>query len=397
MDEKRIAFVIMQIGNPDLDRLYKDFYVPAIQKANLESKRIDLDNEGNLIKKEIIENIEKAEIIIADLTNERPNCYLEIGYAMGIDKYKNLIFTAREDHYPESPNFKIGGPKIHFDVSGYTILFWDNSALDDFAKRLTELINRRLSIIGNVTLKVERLLWEDSWVNEQKSHAQKRLSELGFQRYMEIKISPTTPLLNISQNSLLDIADESQIEAFGWPIALVFKNVIENKPIPKNDGIISEVVGNVNGTSYDFTYFRKNGQIFIFKSLFEDHNFKDLLIPEARIKRTTELLLYLVRFYSRCNLPKKEPINIQIEYSGILNNRLHLISGRFLRTPEACIENDSISEITTNCLEIESELPRIVDTLVNRLFVLFGFYKPDFGFVKSIVDQFVTETKRYVR
>jgi len=152
-----------------------------------------------------------------------------------------------------------------------------------------------------------------------------------------------------------------------------FKNLPEFKPIPKNDGIISEVVGSINGTSYDFTYFKKNGQIFITKSLFEDPNFKDLIIPEARIKRTTELLLYLLRFYSRCNLPKMEPINIQIKYTGIFNNQLHLINGRFLRTPEACTENDSISEITTNCLEIETQLPVIVEKLLKELFVLFGF------------------------
>ncbi len=397
MNESRIAFVIMQIGNVELDKLYQEIYIPAIKDANLNPKRIDFDDEGNLLKKEIVEYIENADIIIADLTNERPNCYLEIGYAMGLDKYKNIIFTAREDHLPESPNFKKGGPKIHFDVSGYNILFWDKSNLEEFADKLTEQINRRLSIIGNAPLKQERLLWEDSWLKEQQERAQQKLTELGFRRHLQIKISPTTPLLHLVQSNILNIADESQIEAFGWPIAVVFKNVPEFKPIPKNDGIISEVVGSINGTSYDFTYFRKNGQIFITKSLFEDPNFKDLIIPEARIKRTTELLLYLGRFYSRCNFPKMEPINIQIKYAGIFNNQLHLINGRFLRTPEACTENDSISEITTNCLEIETQLPVIVEKLVKDLFVLFGFFSPDFGFVKSIVDQFVSETNRSLR
>lgn len=397
MNENRIAFVIMQIGNGELDTLYQEVYIPAIKNANLDPKRIDFDDEGNLIKNEIVGYIEKADIIIADLTNERPNCYLEIGYAMGLDKYKNIIFTAREDHFPESPNFKKGGPKIHFDVSGYNILFWDKSDLEEFANKLTEQINRRLSIIGNAPLKKERLLWEDSWLKEQQKRAQQKLNELGFKRHLQIKISPSTPLINLVQSSILDIADESQIEAFGWPIAVVFKNIPEFKPIPKNDGIISEVVGSVNGTSYDFTYFKKNGQIFITKSLFEDPNFKDLIIPEARIKRTTELLLYLVRYYSRCNLPKMEPVNIQIRYTGILNNQLHLINGRFIRTPEACTENDSISEITTNCLEIETQLPEVVEKLLKELFILFGFFTPDFGYVKSIVDQFVSETTRYLR
>lgn len=92
-----------------------------------------------------------------------------------------------------------------------------------------------------------------------------------------------------------------------------------------------------------------------------------------------------------------EPVNIQIRYTGILNNQLHLINGRFIRTPEACTENDSISEITTNCLEIETQLPEVVEKLLKELFILFGFFTPDFGYVKSIVDQFVSETTRYLR
>ena len=57
----------MQIGNPELDSLYSDVYCPAIKESYLEPKRIDKDNEGNLLKKEIVENIESADIIIADL------------------------------------------------------------------------------------------------------------------------------------------------------------------------------------------------------------------------------------------------------------------------------------------------------------------------------------------
>ena len=88
MGNQGIAFVIMQIGNSVLDKLYKEIYVPAIKAAHLYPKRIDLDNDGQLLKKEIVEYIEKAEIIIADLTNERPNCYLEVGYAC-------LLYTSR--------------------------------------------------------------------------------------------------------------------------------------------------------------------------------------------------------------------------------------------------------------------------------------------------------------
>ena len=96
------AFIIMQIGNKELDKVCEQAIVSAIEACGLEPKRVDKHNQGGLLKSEIIDFIERSDIIVAELTNERPNCYLEIGYAMGIDKFRNLILTSREDHNPES-------------------------------------------------------------------------------------------------------------------------------------------------------------------------------------------------------------------------------------------------------------------------------------------------------
>src|SRR4030042_1070397 len=141
------AFIIMQIGNLDLDNICKAVFVPVLKACGLDPKRVDKHNEGRLLKREIVNFIEASDIIIADLTNERPNCYLEIGYAMGLDKLRNLILTAREDHNQDSPNHKKGGPKIHFDLSGYDILFWNPSFQKDFKAELEKRVKRRLAII----------------------------------------------------------------------------------------------------------------------------------------------------------------------------------------------------------------------------------------------------------
>src|SRR4030066_2357518 len=117
----RQAFVIMQIGNPELDNVCEKVIVPALKANNLDPKRVDKHNKGGLLKREITAFIKTSDIIVADLTNERPNCYLEVGYAMGLDKFRNLILTAREDHNQDNTNYEKGGPKIHFDLSGYDI------------------------------------------------------------------------------------------------------------------------------------------------------------------------------------------------------------------------------------------------------------------------------------
>ena len=140
------AFVIMQIGNSELDRIFNEVIDPGVRAAGLPpAKRIDKHNEGGLLKSEIIALIEDSDIIVADLTNERPNCYLEVGYAMGRNKFRNLILTAREDHNPDSPNFRPGGKKVHFDLSGYDILFWDPTRLNEFQTELKTRIQKRLN------------------------------------------------------------------------------------------------------------------------------------------------------------------------------------------------------------------------------------------------------------
>lgn len=392
MKNIRKAFVIMQIGNTELDKLYSDVYYPAIKESNLEPKRIDKDNEGNLLKKEIVENIESADIIIADLTNERPNCYLEVGYAMGLDKYNNLIFTAREDHYPDSPNYKKGGPKIHFDVAGYDILFWDKNKLDEFKTKLVEKIGRRLLIVSPNAKRNETIIWDESWVENQRNYARNQIKQRRFSRYLEVLVSPLSHILNISQNELLDIADKSQIIETGWPIGVVFKNVNKLKPTPKSDGIISEVDGNVRGNSYDFSYFKKNGQIFITRTLLEDRNYKDSILVETRISEMTELLMYLLRFYSNCNLPKDERIKISIKFSGLVNNALRFTrTGLLVRIPRKSIENDFIYETFVSLSEIENNLAEKVYEILKGFFMLFDFYELEIDSVKSSINEFTKQ------
>ena len=141
------AFMIMQIGNPDLDEMYEEIYRSIAKECGLNIFRVDKDNEGELIKKTIDRYIEEAEIIIADLTNERPSCYHEVGYAYGLNKYLNIILTVREDHLPSSNNFKNEGPKVHFDLNDYPIICWNKNKINEFIKKLTKEIKRRLSKI----------------------------------------------------------------------------------------------------------------------------------------------------------------------------------------------------------------------------------------------------------
>ena len=391
MNDRNIAFVIMQIGNSELDKIYSDIYIPAIKEANLIPKRIDQDNSGKLLKSEIVEFIEDAEIIIADLTNERPNCYLEVGYAMGLDKFKNLIFTVREDHFPESVNFVKGGPKIHFDVSGYDILFWDKNGLADFKTKLTNKIKTRLTTITpNIKVEVKKN-WNEDWLQEKREYVNRKLEVLEINRQMEILISPVNKHISLSQNKLQEIANESQIDTLGWPIAPIIPHVPEFGPKPKVDGVVSEIFRKQGELSFDFSYFLKDGKIFLSKSLFEEHHFKSSIIVPIRVKRTTEILIYTLRYFYKCGLQPDDLIEIEIKYNGIKNNNISFGSEGVAMRNYICSENESYSSIKETLGNIESNVIELVYELTNQLFVLFDFFNYSKERIESISSTYITE------
>ena len=142
------GFVIMQIGNPELDRVYDRVVAPTLRACGIEPRRVDRHNRGGLLVTEIISFIDEAEVVVADLTNERPNCYLEVGYALGGGRLTNLILTARADHDPESPHAPPGGPRCTSTSPASTSCSGIPSSSTDFRRELEKRILRRWEMLA---------------------------------------------------------------------------------------------------------------------------------------------------------------------------------------------------------------------------------------------------------
>ena len=134
-EEEDYVFVLMSFEkDPRLDDAY-DAIVRGVTRWNPNAtvERVDQIEEDFKITDKVLECIDKATLIIADLTGERPNVYYEVGYARA--KKKLLIHTA------------INGTKLHFDVKDYNTIFWDSGrTLEmDLAKRLRSMLRNRSS------------------------------------------------------------------------------------------------------------------------------------------------------------------------------------------------------------------------------------------------------------
>jgi hypothetical protein len=85
------CFVMMPFGNW-FDRYYQEIYVPAIKEAGLEPVKADeLFNTGSVVE-QIWEQISKARVLLADLTDKNANVFYELGLAHAARK--PVVFTS---------------------------------------------------------------------------------------------------------------------------------------------------------------------------------------------------------------------------------------------------------------------------------------------------------------
>lgn len=130
--ERNYAFVAMAIdpSNPELEDVL-DAIKEGASRCGIQAERVDEAQSNERITDRILESIEKAEFVIVDLTNSRPNVFYEAGYAQGISK--TPIYIARD------------GTKLEFDLKDYPIIFFKNmkQLKDALEARLRALAERR--------------------------------------------------------------------------------------------------------------------------------------------------------------------------------------------------------------------------------------------------------------
>jgi len=379
------AFIIMQIGNRDLDLVCEKAIVPALKSCGFDPKRVDKHTMGRLLKSEIVEFIISSDIIVADLTNERPNCYLEIGYAMGLDRFRNLILTAREDHNQDSPNYKKEGPRIHFDLSGYDILFWEPDNLGGFKAELEKRIKRRMA-----TLPSSSQPWDNEWINKHREIAMVGLARNNLSGFIEICLTPRDFKLNKELDELLRATEKARIRTFGWPLGAMDNTNPEYRPKPTREGIVNELDFE-NKESYDYWTLRRDGTFYLLKSLFEDKRKPGHIFFNTRIVRITEALLYSVRLYSELELPSDKHVLIKIRHGGLENRELTAVGGRetTLHKGRKSIDDEVDTEVETILERIEQDLIDLVQKFTTPLFEVFEFFKVDKKVLVDIVNNFV--------
>jgi hypothetical protein len=99
------CFVLMPFSK-EFDDIYQLGIKSTCDEMKMSCKRVDEQIFHHSILQQIYNQIENADILIADLTNQNPNVFYEVGYAHGLNKNVILLTKNTQDipfdlkHYP---------------------------------------------------------------------------------------------------------------------------------------------------------------------------------------------------------------------------------------------------------------------------------------------------------
>ena len=113
--ERPRAFVVMQFSSP-YDEVYSNVIKAVCDPLDVDPIRADEIYGPGIIIKDVVDRIQRSDVIIADISPQNPNVYFEVGYALALGKPIILLAQRRE-----------ADNQLPFDVSAFRVLFYDDS------------------------------------------------------------------------------------------------------------------------------------------------------------------------------------------------------------------------------------------------------------------------------
>jgi hypothetical protein len=116
------CFVMQPFDHAVFDQRYEDVFAPAIRDAGLEPYRVDQDPKVSIPIQDIEAGIRDADLCLAEITQDNPNVWFELGYAIACGKEVVLVCSKERT------------TKFPFDIRHRTIITYPSGAPRDFEK-----------------------------------------------------------------------------------------------------------------------------------------------------------------------------------------------------------------------------------------------------------------------
>ena len=130
------CFVIQPFDGGVYDRRYKETVKPALEKAGVEPKRADEILGLSPVIEKIESAIAAAPICVAEVSEDNPNVWLELGYALALSR-PTVIICEKDKR-----------PKLPFDVQHRSVIFYRTdsaSGFEELGKNIIRLVKHELA------------------------------------------------------------------------------------------------------------------------------------------------------------------------------------------------------------------------------------------------------------
>jgi hypothetical protein len=136
MDDFRGQCFVMQPFDKGIyDRLYEQVFEPAIKDAKLKPYRVDSDPSASIPIDTIQQEITKSLACFGEISEDNPNVWFELGYAIACDKPLCMVCSDARQKFP-------------FDVQHRKIIRYPEHALPrDYEKLKQEITERLVAVI----------------------------------------------------------------------------------------------------------------------------------------------------------------------------------------------------------------------------------------------------------
>lgn len=139
----KFAFIAMQFGKNDLDKVVNECFRPAVAATGFELKRLDDSPSAGLIDDRLRVEIRQSRFLLADLTHHNKGAYWEAGFAEGLGK--PVIYLCRQDVFDDKSQ------GTHFDTNHHLTVVWHPEKLDEAAAKLKATIRATLPEEANIS------------------------------------------------------------------------------------------------------------------------------------------------------------------------------------------------------------------------------------------------------
>ena len=133
--QRPICFVIQPFDQgKKFDKRYEDAFEPALAQAGFTAYRVDKDPNAEVLIDAIEEGIRRAAICLADVTNNNPNVWYELGFAYAAGK--PVILTCCDERQGSLP----------FDIQHRKVIQYKSESASDFEELKERVTERALAL-----------------------------------------------------------------------------------------------------------------------------------------------------------------------------------------------------------------------------------------------------------